>query len=431
MTTQIRNGLIVLGYWVYIPRYAYKVMRRDAVDRPVSPQNFEIRFETKTDPKKYPARTCSAGANHQNYLSCPGVNGEHGAEEGTAWATHPAFSWIYTAATNGFDKTVEMNGFWIGKYETTGIVESPTVLPNNRHIGYLSSYNIGGYYSSAKLVGQKDNYNTGGANINSKNQNYHNLASQTSHMLKNSEWGAAAYLSASGYGAGVNKVQINANDEGSDFSATGVTGCGPYDDNSRIIYRDSGELGTVSACSRSNSSRVYHGQIGILASTTNTVYGVYDMAGGAWEYTMGDYTTSQNTTSSRYFSVPANTPYVDLYRQADGFGKQKPSWSESSNSAYYNFDLCTYETCGGQALHETMTVQTITGYNNSVQWGNSAALFPDADYEWAGRGGAASQASNSGIFYSNGSSGLTGGSGSSDTAFRISIINVADATGNS
>ena len=28
-------------------------------------------------------------------------------------------------------------------------------------------------------------------------------------MMKNSEWGAAAYLSASLYGAGVNNVQIN------------------------------------------------------------------------------------------------------------------------------------------------------------------------------------------------------------------------------
>ena len=45
------NNNDVLGYWVYIPRYAYEVQRPNAVDRVVAPQNFNIRFETNGDTK--------------------------------------------------------------------------------------------------------------------------------------------------------------------------------------------------------------------------------------------------------------------------------------------------------------------------------------------------------------------------------------------
>lgn len=47
----------VLGYWVYVPRYAYEVQRRDAVDKPITAQTaFDIRFEKKLPQARKPRR---------------------------------------------------------------------------------------------------------------------------------------------------------------------------------------------------------------------------------------------------------------------------------------------------------------------------------------------------------------------------------------
>lgn len=48
---------------------------------------------------------------------------------------------------------------------------------------------------------------------------------------------------------------------------------------------------------------------GTKASTTGTVYGVYDMAGGSWEYVAGCLNGQENSK----FGVTTNSKYVDLY----------------------------------------------------------------------------------------------------------------------
>ena len=397
----------ILGFWAYIPRYAYKVMRRDAVDKPVSPQNFEIRFEKKTDPKKYPAKTCSTGTNHQNYLSCPGVSSEYGKAEGTAWATHPAFTF----------GDQELDGFWAGKFETSGSTSQPKVLPNQRP---LASITIGNYYDIAKSMGILDVNNVYGSNTVT-NQNNQNLAVQTSHMITNREYGAVVYLSASSYGAGYDGVVSNlhngSNIKGSDGNGNksyAMTGCGPYSENSNfnsdgrlITYTDGGDIGTQQACSTSNVQRAYNGDLGQLASSTNNVYGVYDMAGGANDNVAANLTTqngiaedSSDSGSNNWTNAP-RPPYVDLYESSDGFAPtEKPSWASSSCGIWsdrwedgrcYNFSVCTFETCGGQALHETITVQTVTDTDQG--WLDSGTSFPTAEYgssgawPWMARGG--------------------------------------------
>ena len=186
----------ILGYWVYIPRYAYEVQRPNAVDKVVSAQNFNIRFETAGDTKKTPATTCnnlnptkegmwkngntsgnnSQGASDPNNLAkdyreqcaAPGnTNGPDGTEitrdypdnnaelanGHTTWATHPAFSW--GTKETGY---TELNGFWIGKFELTGKITEPTVLPNS--FANVGNY-IGEYWISIASMGVKDNNNTG------------------------------------------------------------------------------------------------------------------------------------------------------------------------------------------------------------------------------------------------------------------------------
>ena len=384
----------ILGFWVYIPRYAYKVMRRDAVDKPASAQNFEIKFETKNDPKKYPAKTCSTGTNHQNYLSCPGVSSEYGAEEGTAWATHPAF-------TFGDE---ELNGFWVGKFETSGSTSQPKVLPNQRP---LASITIGNYYDIAKSMGILDADNVYGSNTVT-NQNNQNLAIQTSHMITNREYGAVVYLSASSYGAGYDGVMPNLHDgtnakgnDGNGNRSNAMTGCGPYSATNNydseghlIVYTDGGSVGTQQACSIGSIQRAYNGSLGQLAATTNNVYGVYDMTGGAFDNVVANLTTlngvaedSPSSGSNNWIQAP-EPPYVDLYQSSDGFAPtEKPSWASSSCGAWtnrwqsgkcYNFAVCTFETCGGQALYETIMTQSVSDTNQG--WLNTSIAFPTATY---------------------------------------------------
>ena len=402
----------ILGYWVYVPRYSYEVMRRDAIDLVQQPEDFKIKFETASDAKKVPVEGCSNVNDPKSYRVGCGLNRTYtnaatdttaNAVAGTTWATHPAFTWM-----DADGNPVELNGIWVGKFETTGTRTAPTVKPNQHANVYE---HIGEFYSAAKSIGQPDSANQyGGAKTddttNGLTPNSHHLTKATSHMLKNSEWGAVAYLSASKYGAGANKVQINAaflasgsTDADGDKSQYGATGCGP-DSNGVEGKYDAGTLDetTIESPTACGSvDRAYNGTIGQYASTTGNVYGVYDMSGGVWEYVMGNYSTNLSQTSNNPYNhgevkTPIKPPYVDLYNIT------------SNNS-------CTWNTsgsgCGGHALFET------------AGWGGDYSYFVDSSHPWFVRGGSADNWSDAGVFASD----VYTGSLDIDSGFRVAIIN--------
>ena len=430
----------VLGYWTYIPRYAYEVQRRDAVDKPVDSQDFNIVFQTANE-KNTPLPTTSTGTDHKDYRESnqshrtytPGTS--QNPNSSTTWATHPAFSWGNT----------ELNGLWVGKYETTGKITAPTVKPNQH--ANISEY-IGNFYLAAKSIGVYDPNNVGGGDSVSSTdsahrpnladeltQNSHHLNTATSHMLKNSEWGAITYLAHSAYGAGINtsiaydtNVQRNSAypnssaDADGTSSRYGITGCGPASANetsSRNAYSNGAPLNadtieSSTACSTTNTERSYNGNLGVLASTTNNTYGIYDTSGGAYEYMTSSYTTTNQSFSSNYFTTKANTPYVDLYKRDDGFNS-RPDWSSGSSSWYYNYDVCTFETCGGSSTYETNTVQSVSGDYQS--WGESYSLFVNSGSPWFSRG-ASSNSGSASPFYTN----YINGSTYASSGFRSALL---------
>lgn len=165
---------------------------------------------------------------------------------------------------------------------------------------------------------------------------------------------AAAYLSASQYGAGFDKVEPN-NQSGLKYKISvagkkrpktvtddyGITGCGAmrgkngkFKDN-----KDGGKVGTQSACSSLDSQLAYNGTTGQLASTTNNPTGIYDMAGGGREVVAAAYSDdpSRMVLNPEYKNTAFDTkpPYTNLYHFAS-----------------INRYECTWETCGGQSLHE-------------------------------------------------------------------------------
>ena len=389
----------ILGFWVYIPRYTYEVMRRDGTDKPVKEQNFDIKFENTKTPKKRPL-ACKTG-NGKDYRTGCGVSRElplMGGEVST-WSTHPAFTF----------GSKELNGIWFAKFETTGTTSQPTVLPNERHIEGENSgiQYIGGFYALAKTMGVNDPNNVGGdtSGVNAP-QNNHHLAKLSSRMVNNNDWGAATYLSASKYGAGYNKVQINANGAGHDRSY-GTTGCGPWENGNTDSYGNNngspyvthnnistGALGTQQACSEDNPQRAYNGTLGQLASTTNNPTGIYDMSGGGWEYVAASYTTSLN--ESGVSDDGDNPPYVNTYNFSD------------PNS-------CTFATCGGQALYETAND---TGDGGSFQWNGNYMGFVWSSCPWFHRGDIYYGGLSAGLFYAYG---LSIGGYADDSAFRVAL----------
>ena len=376
------NNDDVLGYWVYIPRYAYKVMRKEVTDKVVTDEEakamggFSIRFETNEDFKRTP-KSCSTSSSSRYYQDC--VDTTYPTEERlanqTAWATHPAFSW----------GSKELNGFWIGKFEATGTASNPTVLPNEKHIGDTNEYTsgisnvngegVGIYYDIAKIVGKEDVNNSGGNGNEFAKPNQHNFQDYSSHVLKNSEWGAATYLASSVYGAGIGEVRNNGNttDYGApNYSSYGITGCGPeaIEDTGKS-YQDFGTIGEADACG--DLDHGYNGKIGVLASTTGNVYGVYDMAGGVYEFVAGVYSENNvnysDTDLHPFFVDPISEPYADLYRARDFLAPVRDS--------YGNNNYCTWSTCGGDATYETKNVQSVVsvGLGEGSSWANDSSMF--------------------------------------------------------
>ena len=221
----------ILAYYVWIPRYKYKLFNATYANG-TSAQVIEVTFENETSTTgnvtctyaSNGAETCQNKANGNYY-------------------THPAFTF----------GDAELFGIWVGKYETTGSKTNPTVKPG---ITSLSNITIANMYSAGQLFNSTNYLTTNGINRTD------------THMMKNIEWGAVAYLKQSNYGLGITDITIN-----------------------------------------SNSSYLTGGNTG--RSTTGNITGVYDMSGGASEYVMGNYNKTAGDSGLTVSGVPAE--HIDIY----------------------------------------------------------------------------------------------------------------------
>ena len=250
----------VLGQFVWIPRYRYRILNSQFDDISDSNPAFDIIFEGVSTEK-------SEGSSNNE------------------WITHPAFTF----------GTEELDGFWVGKYTTgysgaNSVAASQVSTPEiNSAIVKPNSYAWRGISLSNAHIVATDMTEPG--NI------YGLLNSQVlSRLTRNVDWGAVAYLSRSIYGF-EEQVWQNRNQNY-------LTGCAS----------DSVIGSSTSVC------RQYNTENGQKASTTGNVYGVYDMSGGAHEYVMGGTYTSGNSTvrlSSSGFTTAINNsdfePFIDKY----------------------------------------------------------------------------------------------------------------------
>ena len=170
------------------------------------------------------------------------------------------------------------------------------------------------------------------------------------HLMKNTEWGAVAYLSQNTtYGKGT-EVTIN--------------------DNSSYITADGNCINNASQ------------------STTGNVWGIYDMSGGAWEYTAA-YVNNEHSNLTTYGSslISANTSYKDVYTASttDGNDSQADNYNTYSTPENGKY---------GDAVYETSS-----SYSDSTSWYADLSVFPYSRSPFFKRGGYCSFGSNAGLFY--------------------------------
>ena len=198
-------------------------------------------------------------------------------------------------------------------------------------------------------------------------------------MMKNDEWGAVAYLSKSKYGKQNEEVWIN----NSGSYITGSAG------------------NSASASGNTGTTTDYTSTQGVKASTTGTVYGVYDMSGGAWEYVAG-YVNNGNGNLTSYGSSLVN-----------GDAKTKNVYSKGSSdnaTDNYNANSSKY----GDAVYET----SANGNTGNGSWYGDCPYFPNTGGPFFIRGGGYDDGTVAGVFFFN----VSNGGSDSSYSFRPVLV---------
>ena len=294
--------------WVWIPRYAYNIPSAGYHKSTATEINIEFMKGTSNESSK--GRT--------SFDNTSGAGN---------WNIHPAFNYGQT-----------VSGIWVAKFEASSVQgnsnsdngDNVTIKTLQVKAGVASwrYITIGNMYTVCK------NYNS----------------TLNSHMMKNDEWGAVAYLSKSKYGKNA-EVTIN--------------------DNS-LYYTGGG------------SGNSYVNNVG--QSTTGTVHGIYDMSGGAMEY-VAAYVNNGKSTLTRYGESLVN-----------GDSKTKNVYSKGSSDDREHNYIANSEKYG-DAVYET-SEDGDGDDRNGTSWYNNNSDYPFGSYPFYYRGG-----NNSGsysLFYFNG-----------------------------
>lgn len=331
-------------YWVWIPRYAYKVPQKDSTI-----QTIEVKFLSGTT--NIPIKE------KEEITNTKPIPGE--------WVVHPAFT---NAGNGGFG---ELEGIWVAKFEASSNIVSEETLTNDL------KNNGGGDNTNLQLRIKPNVTNWREITIDNAFKVCRNLTNEgnsleqttvDAHMIKNTEWGAVAYLARSIYGK--NSIIWN----------------NPYYTNEKNSSSITGLCGETPNSSQTNLTNTYkynadngEGKKGTNASTTGNVYGIYDMVGGSWEYVaayLGELVENDDTLKSKMQNL-YNAPlkYKDLYKGI-------------SNNSKENFNKNTDKY--GDAIYEIVSDQSLIGTDG--YW------YPETEYNVFIRGPFARHPSGENIF---------------------------------
>ncbi|MEG2348428.1 MAG: hypothetical protein RSB67_02125 [Clostridia bacterium] len=267
------------SYWVWIPRFEYKIIQAPKMISSSSYGTIQINFI----PTSQTLPTIS------DYI------------------IHPAFTddSINSFKNGGWDS--ELDGFWVSKYKMSGELNAANNLPGNVNISNTLKAVSKPTLECWTNIELQNSYNNA-----LKYSLFNSLSDYDSHLMKNSEWGAVAYLSRSEYGS-----EYGRGTQTTDINNTRYSG------GSNI------------------ESEVYTKNTAL--SSTGSPYGIYDMSSKIGEAMAS--ATDRNTIfreSNKYITLypqDIDSPIFTINNSKIGDATYEVQ-SSNNNLLSWNEDLC-------------------------------------------------------------------------------------------
>ena len=312
----------------------------------MDPILIDVKFESKTTAK-------STGSSNGEYL------------------THPAFTF----------GTTELDGIWVGKFETSGTADNPTIKAG---LDSLVNQNVSIQFATSQKFTSGTTYLTQAG-----------VSKVDAHMMKNTEWGAVAYLKQSKYGLGLTDIVAGSGKTGGcSYSQAGTSSSIKNDQIIGSFMSHRPDEPTL-PCDVGNTLTT--------TSTTGNIYGVYDMASVKAEYVMG--VVQDNTNTSAPISgndTSSNSGFTG--KVYDGGNYTSYTGTAFPSSKYY--DLYAFGTTyNDSSAYARRILGDATSETRS--WYTDQMIFAYNENPWFGRGGYAFNGSRAGVFsaYRNDGSG--------------------------
>ncbi len=371
----------------------------------------------------------------------------------TGFTVHPAFTdeTAINYRNGGWDK--EITGIWVAKFEAgyaggnntaTAVASSVNYTENTSWVRSIELHGntttgdgsgdarnwLDGIYGSTttaikypvfqgttysmNYINHNDAYNIAKALRESGNP-YGFTGAADSHLMKNSEWGAVAYLSKSEYGLGttditVNNITLNSGGQQRTETASkhevdsvyGVTGCTTGSTSSGEKQTTIASINATTGNTAQDGVYTWDQQGGTSASSTGTIYGIYDLSGGLWERTTGYVANGKGQLKSYGSSIAyegdtlktISTKYTTVYPHNSTYDSTSISDTETNLNAASNNNWIANTLIYGDAIRETSTQGT-----GSYSWYNDGSNSPGLYYPFSVRGGHYFYDTSAGLFY--------------------------------
>ena len=354
--------------FVWIPRYAYKITSgyHDAPNGGI-----DVKFLIGTTNE-------TADASNVNEYNSETTNNYTKFPDG--YVVHPAFQNGQSTGYQNGEWKKEITGIWVAKFEA-GIktIEEDT----DKTVSSVNNY----YYPVFKgrkyaynYVTVNDCYNLSLA-LDDEQNPYGLSDNANSHLMKDSEWGAVAYLSMSQYGYSGGEINTstviyknnlsldetvdNPNNIGKIYSITGYSATGEKEPGNKISINTSVEELLTDEIGSSNKSYAWtvvdNGKdsgLGTKASTTGNIYGIYDMSGGVTEY-MATYIN--NVAYAEYGNMLATGKSTYLATAYPNEGTIEAELNTAYGANIFNkiYGNAVYETSKNVGIGLTWFAQTV------------------------------------------------------------------------
>ena len=404
--------------WVWIPRFAYRVNKEN--------ETFDVVFLIGTTDKYYDENGDIKTAKRQ-------TSENQVIDTTVGYTVHPAFTneSKINYANGGWDK--ELTGIWVAKFQAGYASGNNKATVKSSSVYYTQSTSwvhktelgassnsianarnwldgiYGGNKTSIKYptfqgatytmtyITQNDVFNI--AKVLNETGNIYGLSEtdSDSHLMKNSEWGACVYLSASIYGQNEKEITINnanLNSGGAKRTSSAgksnvdsvysVTGCtNNATDVGEVITTISAINNVIKDTPTSNGIFTWNQKTGQNASTTGTIYGIYDMSGAMWERTaayiangndsLKSYGASISYSSGTLKTISSKYTTVYPYNEKDSNGN---AISNINTASQQNF--AANSKIYGDAVRETNSGKAGTSESgwNSSSWNGDNSSFP-------------------------------------------------------